>query len=134
MMTVLWILGVLSMAQAESPLSLDAVSSLEDGESVVIARLRNRSPEPCVVVLNQFFCRAETRLYDGKGKELRPHDQRSARGRARTPERVVRICAARALGAIAAAETREALAVAAQDDEDSLVRSSPEDALKKLPR
>ncbi len=87
-MTALLILGVLSMAQAESPLSLEAVPALENGKPVVVARLRNQSKRACVVVLDDFFCRTETQLYDGTGKLLEPRDSRAVRGMRRPPDSV----------------------------------------------
>ncbi len=88
MMTALWILGVLNMPQTQPPLSLEAAPALENGESAVVARLRNKGKEPVVVVLHDYFCQTETRLLEEKGKELAAHDQRAVRGRARTPEKL----------------------------------------------
>jgi hypothetical protein len=68
------------MAQAESPLSLEAAAAKEDGKPVVVARLRNRSEKTVVVVLDDFFCQIETQLTDEKGKVLVPHDLRAVRG------------------------------------------------------
>ena len=81
-------LGVLTMAQTESPLSLEAASGLEDGKSVVVARLRNRSKKPCVVVVDDYFCRIETELYDAAGKLLEPRDARAVLGRRMPPDRI----------------------------------------------
>src|SRR6187549_157851 len=82
------ILGALTMPQSESPLVLEAESALADGEFRVTARLRNRSKQPCVVVVDDYFCQTETQLVDGKGKTLTPHDGRAAEGMRLPPNRI----------------------------------------------
>src|SRR5258708_26470546 len=72
------ILGVLSMVQSESPLLLEAASAHENGQWVCVARLRNRSSQPCSIILDDLFCQIETRLYDEQGKLLEPRDSRAA--------------------------------------------------------
>ena len=74
------ILGVLSMVQSESPLILEAAAARENGQPAFVARLRNRSSHPCSIVLNDCFCRIETRLFDEKGKLLEPRDIRATQG------------------------------------------------------
>jgi hypothetical protein len=76
------------MAQSESPLSLEAESSVVDGQFRVTARLRNKSKAPCVVVVDDYFCQTETQLYSEKGKELEPHDGRAVRGMRMPPRQV----------------------------------------------
>jgi hypothetical protein len=82
------ILGVLHMTQSESPLSLEAASAQENGKPVVIARLRNQSKEPCVVVLDDLFCQVETHLFTEKGKPLEALDVRAVLGVREPPQRL----------------------------------------------
>ena len=82
------ILGALTMPQSESPLVLEAESALADGEFQVVARLRNRGKEACVVVVDDYFCQTETELYDEKGKLLKAHDARAASGMRMPPNRI----------------------------------------------
>jgi len=88
MMTAILILGVLNMAQSESPLVLEADSALADGDVRVAARLRNQSKKPCVLVIDDYFCQTETQLYDEQGQALTPRDARAARGMRLPPRQV----------------------------------------------
>jgi hypothetical protein len=82
------ILGALTMPQSESPLVLEAESGVADGEFRVTARFRNKGKAPCVVVVDDYFCRTETQLYDEKGTALTPRDARAVQGMRLPPNRV----------------------------------------------
>lgn len=89
MNAALLILGVLTMKPQEPALSLEAKASERDGDIVVVASLLNRGKERVVVILDDYFCRIDARLYDGQGRELRARDSRAAQG-ARLPPREVK--------------------------------------------
>lgn len=86
MMASILILGALSMQQPEPSLSLEAVSSVENGNILVTARLRNRGEKPVVVVVDDYFCRIETLLYDMNGTLLEPRDRRATTCNPFSPE------------------------------------------------
>jgi hypothetical protein len=88
--TLALIIGVLefgSLSPVNETLSLEAVVSKVRGESVVIARLRNRGEKPCVVVIDDYFCQIETQLYDGEGALLPAWDRRATMGVREMPEK-----------------------------------------------
>jgi hypothetical protein len=88
MLSVLLILGALRMKQSESPLALEAALSARKGELFVIARLSNRGKKKVSVVLDDYFCQIETRLYTDKGVLLEPWDRRAVTCHPQPPEQV----------------------------------------------
>lgn len=88
MITKAWVLGMLMMAQQNSDLVVETLLSQEKDETHIHARLKNQGQAPLIVVLDDFYCQIETRLFDSKGRPLEPRDRRAAQGRRRTPDSV----------------------------------------------
>lgn len=82
-------LGILMSTTGDAPdLVFESKITKRKDEILLKFFLRNRGSTHLAVLLDDYYCNFETRLFDGRGLEQKPWDQRATQGARAEPQRV----------------------------------------------